>query len=125
MALLQIIEMIRQCENEDQKKILMRLKTLNKEAYIIMHGAHKQWKQKYNELQKTKYWKEARELLYKYFRLEGNIICAFCGDRVGIKYWTLHHEDDFYDAVNIFTPLNSSIIHNGCHAKHHGYSKKR
>lgn len=102
--------------------ILEDLKRLNKKAYLFMRGYGKTWKQKYREMWKQPFWKEAKRLLRKYFHLkEGKIICKICKTPIRGSF-TLHHKD-FYNDLNYFTPLYVELVHHKCHQWHH-YTEK-
>ena len=111
-------------ESEDRKlEILIRLKQLNKKAYLFMRQFGKTWKQKYHEMWKQDFWKEGKQLLKEYYSigLNGNIQpvwCMVCGKPLGDNF-TLHHLTDFYNDLNYFTPLYIDLVHHSCHKKLH------
>ena len=115
---LEITDLINQTTNERQVEILLRCRELNKFAYLFMKQPRMSWKAKYRLLQKTKEWKEGRLLLREYFELSGPLYCIYCKKLIGDKF-TLHHEEEYYNSVNLFHPNYVQIIHNQCHKKVH------
>jgi len=101
-----------------KREILRELKKLNKEAYQIMVQPYKQFKQKYNELQKTDTWTRAKLLLLEYFSTDNKIIkCNVCNRLDITNDFVLHHEK--YVPSELFTPIHVHFIHNKCHLKIH------
>lgn len=118
--MLEIQELINQCKGGRQLEILIRLKTLNKQAFLHMRQFGKSYKQKYREMWKTEFWKEGKELLREYFKLEnsGKLYCYEC--KKEIKGKGILHHIDFYNNLNLFTPLYVGFLcSNKCHSKIH------
>ena len=117
MTKLEIEDMIEQCENDKQRAILERLKLLNVDALQFMRQNRGSWKYRYRALQRTTIWREAKQLITEYFRIENGLLCDVCKKPLG-KSFTLHHDDKFYNSTNLFTPsLYCCLIHNSCHQK--------
>ena len=115
--MLEIIDMWKQETDPVRKEILDKLAYINKDAHKYMKGQHKSWKQKYRALQKTLIWKEGKQLLKQYFFEDNPVRCQMCG-RLLTK-WTLHHDEDFYSSLNLFTPPYVKIICGACHKEVH------
>jgi len=100
-------------EKGRKREILLRLRELNKEAYIITHGHYKKLGPKYKELQLSDTWKEAKKLLIEYFIYDGILRCFVCGNVVDSRYNVMHHTK--YDFAELFTPCHIKIVHHHCH----------
>jgi len=107
-------DMIKEETNERRIEILRELKKYNKKAYLHMKQFGKTWKQKYREMWRKPFWKEAKELLREY---KGST-CKICKEPFR-KSFTLHHEEDFYKVINIFNPNVVQLVHSRCHTRHH------
>jgi len=116
--MLEITDMINQEDNDRKRSILISLRVLNKKAYLHMKQSNKTYKQKYREMWRKPFWKEAKVLLREYFEVDGPLTCKLCNRKIQ-KTFTLHHEEDFYKIINIFNPNVVMLVHNGCHGKHH------
>jgi len=118
---LEIQDMINQCEDERKREILERLKLLNRDARQFMEMTRGSWKYRYNQLQRTDIWREARQLIIEYFTTRDGLYCDHCGYKIH-KYIVLHHDPQFYSKSNLFTPgLYCALIHRGCHKEVHGH----
>ena len=121
--MLEINVMIKEASGR-QLEILLRLKVLNNEANLHLKQFGKKWKQKYHEMWRTPFWKEAKALLREYDNIENEgSFCHICSMPFGMKF-TLHHEEAFYNPLNLFTPTFVQLLHNKCHQKHHKGVKK-
>jgi len=101
-----------------KKEILIELRKLNKEAYLIMHSNYYNAKLKYDLLQKQPCWEEGKKLLLEYFTYDNILVCHECGEVIDSRRCVVHH--DSYDWANLFTPIYIKIIHPHCHEKIHG-----
>ena len=106
-------------ENADgrKKEILIELKKLNKKAYLHMLAPYSTFKPKYQSLQKTKIWTQAKELLIEYFTMIYIVVkCPICKQNTANDF-VLHHEE--YHPAELFTPEYVQFIHNKCHSRAH------
>ena len=119
---LRINDMIQNAEGRT-REILVRLKKLNRLAerdYFLAPGYlfGYTFKQKYNALQASKIWSEARDLIVELYFIKNNLKtmeCQKCGRP--LTSFIMHH--DKYNNSEIFTPDFISLIGKKCHAKEH------
>lgn len=104
-----------------KKQILLRLRQLNKKAYLIMHSFHYDFKVKYTYLQKQPCWKEGKKLLLEYFTYDGILVCPVCGEVIDSRRCVVHHDE--YKVDEIMTPKFIRIVHYKCHEKIHRIKK--
>jgi len=106
-------------ENVGRKKeILLRLRVLNKEAYLIMHSNYMSAKIKYRVLQRQSCWTEGKRLILEYFTYDSILKCSMCGKVIDSRRCIVHHNEYKWD--EIFTPKFINLIHGKCHEKVHG-----
>lgn len=112
----EINDLIRNCEDIEKRNILIRLKELNKKAYIFMMKYYMPYKDKYHLLQKTIIWVEAKNLLLKYF---DGMKCSVCDNSIG-EFSVLHHKIGKYKKEALFTPsFVEFLCSTKCHRKIH------
>jgi len=104
-----------------KRKILLRLRELNKVGYIATKRFFQTLGPKYRSFQKTKEWYEAKKLLIEYFTYDNILKCSICGKVVDSRHCVLHHKK--YDFAELFTPIYVSIIHPHCHKIIHKKTK--
>lgn len=106
-----------------KKEILLRLRELNKEAYLIMFRHHFQLKYKYRLLQKQACWREGKKLLLEYFTYDNILKCPICGMVIDSRRCVIHHIE--YKLDEILTPKFINVIHPRCHEKTHDIKKEK
>lgn len=100
-----------------KREILLRLRELNKEAWLIMHSSYFNFKTKYRFLQKQACWKEGKRLLLEYFTYDNILICPVCNEVVDSRRCVIHHVE--YKQDELMTPFFIRVIHARCHEKIH------
>lgn len=119
MDLDEMDELIREA-NGRSLEILIQGKILGQKAHFWQRGMGKSYKQKYREMWKQDFWKEARILYKEYFTIENDGIfqCPLCKKHLDSKF-VLHH--DFYpkNPSNLFNPLYFKLICTSCNYKEH------
>jgi len=100
-----------------KKEILLELKKLNLDAWVFMRLNWRHYKEKYNDLQQTDIWKDARKLLVEYFTYDNIFTCGKCGKVMDYRYCSLHHK--LYVVEECFTPEHVMFVCSGCHEKIH------
>lgn len=100
-----------------KKEILLRLRELNKEAYLILHSLYFNMKRKYRVLQKQSCWQESKKLLIEYFTYDNILKCSICSKVIDSRRCIIHH--NFYKVDEIFSPIFIDIIHSKCHENVH------
>lgn len=113
-----INDMIR-TSNGVSKKLLEELEKLNYKAYTqVIRLPGLTLKQKYHLLQKTGIWKDAKKILFEYFKLNNLLICPQCNKPVNWKGCVLHHLLP-YNFREYFTPSKVSFVDFFCHGRIH------
>jgi hypothetical protein len=113
--------------------MLRQLMPWNKSAYLLMKAGRGYpgrpfSSQRYSHLQKETVWKLARDMNVKIrLKMKGELICDYCGEKIeikpGNKGFTWHHEVQFYNSMELFSPSLSQFVHHGCHWKIHHEKK--
>ncbi len=118
--MLEINDMLSQCEDDKEKGYLLLLKAIGNQIDQIWSYLGKTFKQKYHALMRRPEWKNGRLVSFDYhaYKNGGHIICSICGKEVFKKSFTLHHRDYYpKNPYDLTVPLYTEIIHNACHRK--------
>lgn len=100
------------------KRILKELGKYNRYAKMYLRKNSLDFKNAYNNFQKSEAWTEAKALLIEYFSLENKLFrCPICNKVVDPYYSTLHHI--YYDKKKLFDPKYVNFVHHDCHERYH------
>lgn len=109
----EINRLIKLEQNSYIKNILIRLKSINKQAYLHMVRPGSRYGVKYKSMQKEPFWNEAKSLIKEY---KSDLRCPLCKSN-STNDFVLHHSQ--YHISEFFTPSYCSLVHFSCHKNHH------